>query len=183
MKIYITLLLTFLLFGCNSRFNQASFYLPADEEMKNKFLKNEVEFNKLVGMFSEEGPSVTFISKEKNKPWFQKNIADERWNEYQRLFDQIRVPYGIRGFETFDNQKPITFFISCEDLSAQEFKHQYDEFFTGDKGYAYSKEELQPLVNSLDTISDKQLEKSRYFFKKIKDDWYLYYSIGIRKPE
>jgi hypothetical protein len=184
MKLTFILLIVLFTFGCNLRFNQASFYLPSDAEMERNFLKNEVAFNRLVEMIGVEDSSVSFVSKQKKKSsWVDEKIADERWMEYQQLFEQTGARFGIHRFDNFDGQKPITFFISSRDLSGQWNKNQYDEFFTGDKGYAYSKDELKPQVDSLDYISDAQIKKNQFLFKKIKENWYIYYTLGVSKPE
>lgn len=183
MKLYLILLMTFFAFGCGFSFNQASFYLPSDENMQNDFLKNEFEFNKLTKMFIEENSSITFIAKQKNKFYFQEKISNERWSEYQRIFEKANIRYGINRYENFGGQNPVIFPIDWEDFGGQTFKDQYDEFFTGEKGYAYSTKKLTPLVDSLDEISDEQLNGKGPLFKQINDNWYIYYKIGVRKPE
>jgi hypothetical protein len=48
------------------------------------------------------------------------------------------------------------------------------------KGYAYSREELHPLVESLDEFRAGE-EIAAY--KKIEGNWYLYYHASVEKPE
>lgn len=48
------------------------------------------------------------------------------------------------------------------------------------KGYAYSTQEPQPLVESLD---DLKAEEYVMAYRKVKGNWYLYYRAFVEKPE
>lgn len=141
----------------------------SDNKMEQHFLSNEEDFNTLVKMFGEDS-KIDIITGSKISPFeASKTISDERLREYKRLLDKTKISYGIRRIR--DKQKIV--FITTSDSSEPD---EYSEQHTTSKGYVYSPTEPSPVVESLENIN-----KTSY--KKLKENWYLYYAEGNSKPE
>jgi hypothetical protein len=176
-KLLIVLFLIFAFVGLTFCYFLLSSH-PSDKTMETFFSKNEKDFEKLRLMFDEDSNCAT-ISYNENLPMIDYSkaepravcrISEERQNEYRGLFKKLGIYTLIsREFNRPDLMTFTTSFESGEKLANGETG------FT-EKGYIYSPRELSPLANSLDNSNETA-------YKKIKENWYLYYKTGILKPE
>lgn len=138
----------------------------SDSKMETHFLNNEAEFNRLAEMFAEDSEVEMIIGDKVHA--FEKTgepISEERLEQYKTLLDKTKANYGIRRIRDGKAEKIIL--VSTAYSSEQDENNQYH---TSGKGFVHSPAE------SLET-------DSRIKFKKIKENWYLYYSEGITKLE
>jgi hypothetical protein len=139
----------------------------SDDEMIKNFQNNEADFEKLRQMATEDsevmriGYDFTWLKDDVSfpRPKSEKDLSEERWNEYRSLFKKLNLKDGIINYE---NQK-ILFFMSKG------------------KDYVYSVEEPSAIFNSLDKSNFDRPEfkgKSRKIqYRKLKDNWYLYFEL------
>lgn len=143
---------------------------PSDATLEENFRKHRAGFNKLVDMSNADSKLVRIASDftwlENNAAWprpeSEIGFSEQRWNEYRQLFNELGLKHGLARREDIPG---VLFF----DVSATGMVTGGDA-----KGYAYSTEELSPLVNSLDHI-DIEVKSLQPLYKRIEGDWYLYY--------
>lgn len=140
--------------------------LPTDALLEETFRLNEDDFNKLAKMANEDehvqtiGFDVTHLkSNVRGEDKSQQDLSKERWDEYRRLFKKLGLMFLDR-----------TQGLGIEFILAVAAEKEIGRHIG--KGYAYSVQEPSPIVDSLDGISP---EDQKPVFKKIKDNWYLYY--------
>lgn len=144
----------------------------SDSKMETHFLSNEADFNRLVEMFAEDSDVDMIINNEVYA--FEKTgeaMSKERLQEYQTLFDKTKVNYGIRRIGAGDVRQILL--ISTQNSDSP---NEYYQSRTTAKGFVYSPKEPSPIVESLAGVQDRA-------HKKIKGNWYLYYTEGFSKPE
>ncbi|HLL60566.1 MAG TPA: hypothetical protein VK338_02525 [Candidatus Nitrosocosmicus sp.] len=140
---------------------------PSDKQLIKRFYSNEKDFARLVTMSDEEKKviriSTKFTRLEENWNWPREDIgfSQNRWNLYRALFKKLKINGGIKR-ENHDHDTVIYFIASSRGLAVSG----------STKGYAYSKKNLTPLFSSLDNI---KFSESGIAYKKLKDNWYLYY--------
>ena len=148
-----------------------SFPHKSDRKMEQHFLDNEKDFNTLAKMFGEDS-KIDVIAGGKISPFEAgETISNERVEEYKRLLGKIKGNNWISRSGNSNTRKII--FISTSESSEPD---EYNERHTTSKGYVYSLAEPSPIVESLENV-----DKTSY--KKIKENWYLYYAEGNSKPE
>ncbi|HEV2705415.1 MAG TPA: hypothetical protein VGV59_05795 [Pyrinomonadaceae bacterium] len=83
------------------------------------------------------------------------------WNEYKRSFQILHLQEGV---SKLSNSDVLLFTVASRGTALESFT----------KGYAYSREELTPLSQSLDHIPSDLLT-GKPVYKKLEGNWYLYY--------
>lgn len=145
---------------------QVNFPHYSDSKMEENFLKNEADFNQLVEMFNADSDVDMIIGGAAYA--FEKTdrtVSKERLEQYKALLNKTKVNYGIRRNQYTDPQKIIL--VSTSSSSEPD---EYYQSHTTSKGFIYSPTEP----------SDAD---GRSKYKKIKENWYLYYYEGTSKPE
>ncbi|HYP51790.1 MAG TPA: hypothetical protein VEQ34_12685, partial [Pyrinomonadaceae bacterium] len=138
----------------------------SDGKMEAHFLSNEADFNRLVEMFKEDAEVDMIIGDEAYAlKETGKTVSRERLEQYKTLFDKTKVNHGIRRNQYTDPQEIIL--VSTYYSSETDGNGQYQ---MSSKGFIYSPTEPAETDGS-----------SKY--KKIKENWYLYYFEGTGKLE
>jgi|GEM_PF-2644682 len=170
-KFPVAVIVVIVIVGILTSLYAYSVYFPhsSDRKMEGRFLNNEADFNRMVEMFGEDAEIDMIID---GKVYASGNaITEERLAEYKTLLDKTKVAHGIRRIRNAQEWKIILLSTSASDVP-----DEYYQSHTTAKGYVYSRIEPTPLVDSLDNAN-----KTSY--KKIKENWYLYYTEGTSKPE
>lgn len=146
---------------------------PSDLSLIKIFEQNETDFETLAKMSIQDLKVVRiahdFTWLENNVAWprpdSQLGFSKERWDQYRSIFRKLGLKEGIHRRE---DEPEVTFFIASS-----------RGLVTGgsDKGYVYSIKEIGPLVESLDQRKFP-LRDMEPVYRKIKDNWYLYYMAG-----
>lgn len=136
---------------------------PSDEILAQRLKSNEAAFNRLAVMLFEDSDIVrlcddcVFLSEGSNR-----HIPDERLREYRRLFKELGIEAGFHR----DGVHAVRLIASSKG----------GVFLPGsEKSYVYSKIEPSPLVDSLDKVIARDRGDQAPIFRKLGDDWYLYY--------
>lgn len=151
------LILSALAFGCTSGFAGH----PKDSELINNFQAQKADFEKLLQMFLSDKDLVR-VAYDFTRPADIQSIGvnEQRINEYRELFRKLNLSAGIEGY---GDKEIVTFYVSTQGLSV-----------TGSsKGYAYTKNYPQLVVDDLDTYQPAG-GKSFTAYKHIEGNWYLY---------
>jgi len=149
----------------------------ADAVLKANFAQHRAAFERLVVLaesdrrfrrVADDWVSVNDMTNEDAK----RLMPAERWNEFRRLFREADVPEGMSQCDGLGRcQRPLLFLSSSEGmLDAGSLK-----------GYAFSREPLEPLVESLD--DPRQLHfspdgDSEERFVRLDEHWYLILQVG-----
>lgn len=157
---------------------------PTDEKMEKIFHEKKDVFEKLVQM-SNEDPEVSIITNTSTVPITDAtndlylvekpvNFSKQRWDNYKRLFKEINAKDGLNRADE-RNPGAIVFTVASKNYSVALAR----------KGYVYTKEKVEPLVDSIDSILEKLktsddfakefFKKDQRFYKRIADNWYLYF--------
>lgn len=142
---------------------------PADAAMEVNFRQHREQFEQLVRMFNKDtmmsGISHEFTSPSFTNPYtdtpsaMELGFTESRWNQYRSLFQQLELKHGIGRYP--DGTILLRYW-------------SYGISITGEwKGYVYSKEPLEPLLDSLDDVDVSDRLGVRY--KELGENWYLYY--------
>jgi len=140
--------------------------LPSDAALAKNFQRNKAKFSRLADMAGEDADvesilfdSFRFTEKSQAESTSPPKLTPERWDEYRQLFRAVRAKGLTRapGLE-------IDFFLPVAE------ERELSRIVI--KGYAHSAKEPSPLVDSLDKISPRQQVP---FYKKLENNWYLYY--------
>jgi hypothetical protein len=138
----------------------------SDEDMIILFNENKADFVRLVNLSRKDAHIMriapTFIWKNYSKSNSKEMISyepdsdfpKEKWEMYRRLFEKLKLEKGLIRYE--DPEK-ILFFPK------------------GQKGYIFSKVELNPQKDSLDNIDPTQIKAGSGVYKKLEENWYLFY--------
>lgn len=169
-KLLASILLLVLLGGCDFIDDTPH---PSDNDLIEIFQKNEADFEKLIQMAKEDSefvriaPDFTWHKDNASVPRDVLNLPSERFDEYRKLFRKLELKAGIINSQP----KDVWFVSSAKGL------------VTGgsSKGFMFLTEEPFPLVESLDEPDWNRPElkgrKSKILYRKLKDNWYLYYLI------
>lgn len=124
---------------------------PTDAEMESIYFENQDDFEKLRQM-SNRDSNVTRIDYLPQQ-YVPRELSYERWTEYRNIFKKLHLDKG---------------------LSIGNSNHLYLNVYLdrGQKGYVYSEDKLEPIVESLDDNSI--LLKQPVIYKKLGDKWYIY---------
>jgi hypothetical protein len=147
---------------------------PADAKLTHIYLKNEDSFNKLVEMSNADSNVVRIASDFTRlrtnwawpRPESELGFTNKRSSEYRSLLGALRLESGISR-ETSSNQIIILFISSSKGMT----------FCGSSKGFAYSADPLSPIFESLDQEEslNPQNHKRGIAFRRIKENWYLYF--------
>lgn len=135
---------------------------PSDRVLENRFQSQEAKFSRLAEMLNEDRDiarlcdDCIFLSGSSNR-----SISNERLSEYRRLFKELELESGIHR----DNAYSVRLIASSKGLFIP----------TSEKSYVYSKVEPSLLVNSLDDVTARDGGDQEPVYRKLKDNWYLYY--------
>lgn len=136
---------------------------PSDEVLAQRLKSNEAKFNRLAAMLFEDSDIVrlcddcVFLSEGASR-----QIPDERLREYRHLFKELGIEAGFHR----DGANAVRL-IAWSRGGA---------FLPGsEKSYVYSKVEPSPLVDSLDKVISRDRGDQSPIFRKLGDNWYLYY--------
>jgi hypothetical protein len=163
----------------------------SDRVLTERFLEQEADFNHLANMAIEDsrvriigssfvglkgGDSLFTTYLDEDKPWPRSEsefgFTHERWDEYRRLFKKVGV-----GLSREDKIPGAIFFRASMDFA---LFYEADNVIT-EKGYVYSP---KPIYHSLtDSLDHLEIDCPATVFKKLSDNWYLYYECSISKPE
>ena len=136
---------------------------PSDEVLAQRLKAHEAEFNRLATMLFEDSDIVrlsdtyVFLSEGSDRL-----IPAERLREYRRLFKELGLESGMHRDRTYS----VRLIASSRG----------GVFLPGsEKSYVYSKVEPSPLVDSLDIVMARNRGDQAPIFRKLSDNWYLYY--------
>jgi hypothetical protein len=147
---------------------------PSDAELIKNFQDNEADFERVNQMTKEDSKFVriandfnwTKDSAAYPRPKSEKDLSEERWNEYRKLFKKLKLDNGI-------NIQPNSIWFTSASSG----------MVTGgsEKGYIYLMKEPSPIVDSLDNpnfnLPELQGRKAKILYRKLKNNWYLYYLV------
>lgn len=172
----------------------ASSHHASDASLIRNFKNHEAEFQNLavmaiqdhhivmiqdsVALLFREGMASPYVHLEKGKSWpaseVELNFSQSRWKDYLDAFRRL----GLRGgMERKTDLPDAVFFVASVEVSELD----NDESAVIRKGYAYVPGKLENnLKNNLD---DVKVDRPAIFYKKIQDQWYLYYRWSLSKPE
>jgi hypothetical protein len=162
----------------------------SDLVLTERFLDQKPNFNRLANMAVEDqhirilGSSVVGlvaadsglpIYLNENEPWprpeSELGFTRQRWNEYRRLLKELELGSWMR------RRDEAIFFAASVDFGPTDSAGQV----VTEKGYVYSPRPIRhSLIGSLDNV---KMDSPAVFFKKLDDNWYLYYERSIAKPE
>lgn len=164
---------------------------PSDSTLTQNFYDHEADFKMLVMMANEDsktrtidttfvgfdGPSWIYLYED--KPWpsseSELGFTKQRWDEYRRLFSNLHLGSGLDRKHDMPGAIFFTSSIDCFEIS------KYEETAVTRKGYVYNPQLIHDsLTGSLDGI---ELNRPAIFYKKLNDNWYLYYEWSVSKPE
>ena len=155
--------------------------LISDKELTENFYKHKSNFERIVKMANEDSNVISvhkdYVSLTGYNTWendSQEGFSTKRLNEYNELFKQLGSPFIFCVSKNSD----IIEISPASVASAKEDENGVSLVIS--KGYAYSLKEPSPLVKSLDEMGFKT--KGTYY-KKISENWYLYFESGASKPE
>jgi hypothetical protein len=147
---------------------------PTDAKLTHLFQKNEEAFNKLVEMSNTDSNVIRiaydFTRLETNWDWprpeKQLGFSRERWSEYRTKFRKLSLESGLSR-ESNSNRTVILFTSSSKGMT----------FRGSSKGFAYSEQALSPIFKSLDQEESPNLQNEKHgiAYRKIKENWYLYF--------
>jgi hypothetical protein len=145
---------------------------PRDAILETNFKQHESDLELLLKMSNADNKVVRisrdFTWLDNNAAWprpeSELGFSLERWDQYRTLFSTA----GLEGGITREKDGEVIYFI----FSSKGLVTHGTE-----KGYAFSKKELSPTVDSLDDFS-RFPKGQRMIFKKLKEHWYLFYMGG-----
>jgi hypothetical protein len=166
----------------------------SDSVLTRNFYDREVDFNLLVKMANEDSKvhiiGSSFVDLDNKDDWppsiylheneawprseAELGFTKQRWDEYRSLFKRLNLESGMHRKHDMPD---AIFFTASIDFS------EIDEAETAvtEKGYVYSSKGIYySLTGSLDGI---EINRPAIFFKKLNDNWYLYYEWSVSKPE
>lgn len=135
---------------------------PTDAELEQILKSHQSDFNRLIQMLNEDADIVrldekfVFLTEGSTR-----EVPQERLAVYRSVFAKLGLE---RGFQR-DNNNALRFIASSGGF-----------FSTSEKSYIYSPTQLTPLVDSLDTVIERDHGDQKPVFKKLHGDWYLYYA-------
>ena len=166
--------------------------LGQDASLISNFKKHEAQFQHLAAManqdlrimlvrdsvigLSESGTPPSYVYVYRDKSWpaeAQLLFSQERWREYLAMFGTL----GLRSMKRQAGVRGAVFFTAFVKVSELD-NH---EAAIVEKGYAYVPGNIETdLRDSLDNI---HLNRPAIFYRKLQDQWYLYYQWSVSKPE
>jgi hypothetical protein len=94
-------------------------------------------------------------------------FSAKRWDEYRDLFRKLGIKDGI---QRLDKGGGVMLIVNSTGMVGRGTA----------KGYAYSKERLEPIIDSLNMPMPRPCigQKDCIAFRPLKNNWYLFYEIG-----
>ena len=144
--------------------------LPGDGDLQETFRQHEADFNRLVSMSNVDSKVIriapSFTRLDDNYAWprpdSELGFSKERWDEYRKLFSSLRLTEGLE--RPADEPEVILMIASTKGLSLGGSM----------KGYAYSPNDLSPILDSLENVPNDSLN-GKPVYRRIKPHWYLFY--------
>ena len=142
---------------------------PTDERLDTNFRAHRTALESLLQMSRTDRTVVriandfTWLDTDSSwpRPEDRWGISAARWDQYRQLFREAGLQSGILQ----DNEGGITYFMYwSRGLMTNG----------STKGYAYSENDLTPIVSSLDDYESWPKGK-RIIFKKLDGNWYLFW--------
>ena len=156
--------------GCNSALGDSH---SSDAALISNFQNHEKDFDRLIQM-AKEDPHVVRIANDFTwldsdyhwpRPDSQIGFSKERWDEYRAMFAKLGLGAGL----AWSREGAIFLTASAKGLTISG----------SEKGYVYSLKPLSPTFDSLDNMHDEirngKVKPGLPVYRKIKEDWYLYY--------
>jgi len=166
----VPIVLFFLLLGPGIVYDW--YYEPSDAWLEKNFYTHEEDFNRLIAM-SEEDAHVRVIY----NPYPTMNctaasaLSKSRWVDYRQRFKKLGVIGSLHRAPSISYIIYLSVYGTGSLLGGTQ------------TGYAYSSRELSPLVESMDDPLPPKEERvygenlSYTSYRKLKDNWYLYYRV------
>lgn len=166
----------------------------SDSALTKTFSDREADFNTLEKMANEDSEARTihtsFVCLDNKDDWpphmylyenevwplseMELGFSSRRWDEYRSLFRKLNLESGMRRKHGMPD---AIFFVASMDFS----ETGEAESAVTEKGYVYSPKGIYySLTGSLDGI---EINRPASCFKKLNDNWYLYYEWSVSKPE
>jgi hypothetical protein len=146
-----------LLIGCRSGH-------PFDDSLQSRFFSHEASFTKVVQMATED-PKIVRID-----PFTipENVISQKRREDYRDLFRELGLQYGIGRL---GSEGGVLIPISTRGLLGGRGTT---------KGFAYSMEDLEPVVESLNDQAKLPCSRVKHciVYRQLKRHWYIFYEIG-----
>ena len=151
----VTALIFLVLSGLSYLFGDLGRAHESDQSLMNNLRLHKAQYELLITMFHDDAP-VQIVHPTFLQP--DGAITAERWDQYKKLFNQLGLDGGMRGWEG----EGIWFLSTTQGL------------VTGgsSKGYWYRPRSAVPLFPNLDSIP-ADLPSNVRGFRKIDDDWYI----------
>ncbi len=166
--------------------------LGKDASLITKFQNHQAQFQHLAAManqdlrvilvrdsvvgLSEPGTPASYVYVYRDKSWpaeAQLLFSEERWREYLSMFGTL----GLRSMTRKAGVRDAVFFTASVKVSELD----NNEAAILEKGYVYVPGNIETdLRDSLDNID---IDRPAIFYRKLQDQWYLYYQWSISKPE
>lgn len=166
--------------------------LAEDASLITNFKNHEAQFQHLAAMANQDSavrlvrdsfvsltegdspPSYIYVHRDKTWPAEAKPLfSEERWREYLTVFQTL----GLTGVERKAVLPNAVFFTASVKVSELD---DYEAAIV-EKGFAYVPRSVNlPVRESLDSID---IDRPAIFYRKLKDEWYLYYRWSVSKPE
>ena len=142
---------------------------PTDDKLATNFRAHRTALESLLEMSRTDRTVIriandfTWLDTDSSWPRPEERLgfSKARWDQYRQLFREA----GLQGGILQDNEGGITYFM----------------YWSGglmtngsSKGYAYSENDLTPIVASLDDY-DSWPKGKRIIFKKLDGNWYLFW--------
>ena len=166
----------------------------SDASLIGKFRSHEAQFQSLaalaiqdyhivmiqdsVVLLFQEGTATPYVHLERGKSWpaseAKLNFSQSRWKDYLDAFRKLDLKGGM---ERKRDLPDATFFVA----SIEVLELDNDESAVITKGYAYIPGNME--YNLKDNLDDIKMDRPATFYRKIQDQWYLYYRWSVSKPE
>ncbi len=132
---------------------------PSEATLQKTFHDNREDFERLLRMTNEDVGIRRFT---KDIVFYDddKEISEERANEYRQILDKLRIEHG---FSIYDS-KSVAFIASSGN------KYIFDRSY---KAFLYSTGQQTPIVDSIDKFVT--YGKRDPVYMKLSDNWYLMY--------
>jgi hypothetical protein len=152
--------------------------LSSDDSLISHFERHRPAFEELVRMVHDDSNLLTvgedYVSIIGNPAWRsdrEEGFSTKRWNEYKVLFAQLDI-------HRISVEAGIIYIVTGSTAST-DLDGSYERIVIS-KDYAYSKNLPMPLIQSLD---DADFNTTRHLYKRIDENWYLFFDFGVSKPE
>ena len=134
--------------------------LVSDAKLRDNFLANQDDFNKLALMSKQDRPLIRIrddLTLMQTDSGMKENVGltIDRWQEYRVLFKKLGLKEGLERTDTVPSALLLLSYCEGSAIDADC------------KGYAYSEEPLSPLMTSLDE------PRPGYVFQQLYPNWYL----------